>query len=201
MLCLLPGKRKSKTKMRLRSYTQNLLLFLQKLFLCWIHVESHEAFLLFLSKLHPQPVYSGLRGSETKVFFQRRWLRVGASGTRPSLQAHSPWPLLPSWLPPCLYLPTAGVLSEGYSWALSGCEDPELWGLIKPKASDPDHLGSDTGTPPPLPILCGLPPDVESAIGAPDLAFGEASRIYTDTAEHVLGKKRRLGLESPKLWD
>lgn len=56
ILCSLPGKRKGGGKIRLRSYTQNSLLFLQKL--CLIHVENHRAFLLFLSMLHPQPVHS-----------------------------------------------------------------------------------------------------------------------------------------------
>lgn len=65
-------------------------------------------------------------------------------------------------------------------------------------ASDPDHLDSNTGTLPPFAVLCGLPPDVESAIGTPNLPFGEASGIHTDTAENVLGK-RRLVLERPKL--
>ena len=70
---------------------------------------------------------------------------------------------------------------------------------IVSEASDLDHLGGDTRTLPPLPVG-GLPPEVESAIGAPHLPFGEAPRVHTDTAKDVLGKEgRRLGLERPEL--
>lgn len=89
-------------------------------------------------------------------------------------------------------------MSEGYSWAPGGHGYKGLHGGGQvPKASDPDHLGGDTWTLPLLPV-CGLPPDVESAVGAPHLPFGEAPGVHTDTAEDVLGKERRLGLERPK---
>lgn len=68
-----------------------------------------------------------------------------------------------------------------------------------PRASDPHHLGGNTRTPPPLPVH-GLSPDVESPIGTPDLPFGEAPGVHTDTAEDILAKeRRRLGLERPTL--
>lgn len=108
----------------------------------------------------------------------------------------TPRPPRPSWPPPLLHFPM-GRVSQRASPGLSG-----LWartvGDEAPEGSDPDHLGGDTRTPPPLPGLWGLPPEVEPAIGAPHLPFGEASGIHADTAEDVLGKKRRLGLERPK---
>lgn len=103
-------------------------------------------------------------------------------------------------MPLLLHLPTVAILSEGHSWALGGYGYTRAHAVGKaPQASDPHHLGGNTRTPPPLPVH-GLPPDVESAIGAPHLPFGEAPRVHTDTAEDVLGKERgRLGLERPKL--
>ena len=68
------------------------------------------------------------------------------------------------------------------------CET-RVTGLTKDGGSDPDHLGGSTRTLSPL-AACGLPPEVESAEGAPHLAFGEAPRVHTDAAEDVLeGRK------------
>lgn len=114
---------------------------------------------------------------------------------------------LPCWAHPRGLLAPAGCLLF-FTFQKAGSHQrasPGLRGLQArtvgdeaTKGSDPDHLGSDTWTPPPLPGLCGLPPEVEPAIGAPHLPFGEASGIHADTAKDVLGKKRRLGLERPK---
>lgn len=57
-------------------------------------------------------------------------------------------------------------------------------------ASDPDHLGSSARTLPPFPAHGLLPPEEEPAEGAPNLPFGEAPGIHTDTAEDVLGKAK-----------
>lgn len=198
---MLPGKRKGGRKNRLRSYTQHLLLFLQKLFgsdSCGTPQSRRP----FLRRLHPQPVHSGLRRSETKALFQRRSLRVG--GQLPKASPGGP-------TPHSLSSPAGRLLS--FTFQQSGScprAAPGLSAAVRTRtgkddkaadASDPDHLDGDTGTLPPLPVLCGLPPEVESAIGAPHLPFSEASGVHTDTAEDILGKKRRLALERPKLGD
>lgn len=61
--------------------------------------------------------------------------------------------------------------------------------MTKDNSSDPDHLGSSTRAPPPL-AAGGLPPEIETAEGAPHLPFGEAPRVHTDAAEDVLGGRK-----------
>lgn len=48
--------------------TLRIYFYFSKSCLCLIHVENHEAVLLLLSMLHPQPVHSGLGVSETNAF-------------------------------------------------------------------------------------------------------------------------------------
>ena len=62
--------------------------------------------------------------------------------------------------------------------------------MTEDRASDPDHLGGSTRAPPALGAR-GLPPEVESAEGAPHLPFGEAPGIHTDAAKDVLGEGKK----------
>lgn len=200
ILCLLPGKRKGGRQIRLR-VTFSIHFYFSKSCLCLNPVEPQSR-RPCLSRLHPQPVHSGLRGSETKAFFQSRSLRVG--GQPPKASPGGPTPR-------SLSSPAGRLLSFPFQQSGS-CPRaaPGLSAAVRTRtgaddkaaaASDPDHLDGDTGTPSPLPVLCGLPPEAESAIGAPHLPFSEASGIHTDTAEDILGKKKRLALERPKLRD
>lgn len=63
-------------------------------------------------------------------------------------------------------------------------------GMTRGLASDPDHLGGSAGTPPP--VAGWLPPEVESAEGAPHLPFGEAPGVHADAAEDVLHEVPQL---------
>lgn len=155
ILCSLPGKRKRARKLRLRSHTQNLLLFLRKLFLCLIHVKNHEAFLPFLSMLHPQPVCPGLRVSMKKQELSSRkaQLRVGVQLHEAFPAGPPPCGLFPSWLPPLLHLPTVGILSETYAGAVGRLRGPLQWGAIKDRilrSGPPErpHRGSASPRPP-----------------------------------------------------
>ena len=62
------------------------------------------------------------------------------------------------------------------------CE-ARVTGLTKDGGSDPDHLGGSTRTLPPL-AACGLPPEVESAEGAP---HAKKSVVTPFLLPHVLG--------------
>lgn len=72
VLCSLPGKRMSGRGIKLRSHPQNLLLFLQKLFLCLIHVEKSQSSCLFRGcRIHSQFAWDSSRvHEETTAFFQ-----------------------------------------------------------------------------------------------------------------------------------
>ena len=53
-----------------------------------------------------------------------------------------------------------------------------------------DRKRSKSSSSLPPPAARGLPPEVESAEGAPNLPFGETPRVHTDAAEDVLeGRK------------
>lgn len=95
--------------------------------------------------------------------------------------------LLSPLSPPCLLqLGPCPRASRLWRW---------LWWQCR--ASDPDHLGRDTGAAPLLARPGLLPPEVESAEGAPNLPFGEAPRVHTHTAEDVLERERGWEVVTP----